>query len=113
LHARPLCPALLALLLWVSRAAVSDAASSTEGPNRKRCPQVEGCNMEAQKSRSGDISQGKTCEYHRAVGFVVRDGQRTRYCQICHGFQRLTDFDGTKRRASLCAPVSDSRLWLT
>ncbi len=70
--------------------------------------------MEVGRSRSGARARpGKACEYHRKVSFVVCEGQRMRYCQLCHRFQRLADFDGAKRRASLCAPVPNSRLWIT
>ena len=64
---------------------------------------MEGCRTEAQ------LAQGQACEYHRKAGCVVNKGQRMRFCQQCQRFQLLADFDGTKRRASLCAATAP--LW--
>ncbi len=80
--------------------------------NNERCPQVEGCGTEAQRSRSGTRAmQGRACEHHRNVCSFVHEGQRMRFCWGCHRFQLLADFDGTSRRASSAhAPVAEGVL---
>ncbi len=56
--------------------------------------------MEAQQSKSGDFVQGRACEYHRRVSFIMMEGHRMRFCQGCHRFEPLAGFDDTSRRAA-------------
>ncbi len=86
-----------------------DGAQPTEGRNGSlydggglnlerpqiRC-QVDGCNMDLLRLK--DYHQRyRICAEHLRSDFVIRDGQKMRFCQQCGKFQSLDSFDLDKR----------------
>ena len=80
---------------YVNGQANVDTTAERSGSSQIRC-QVDGCRMDLMTLK--DYHQRyRICSEHLKCDYVIRDGQKMRFCQQCGKFQSLASFDHDKR----------------